>query len=115
MMPDDLCLLSLHKNEVKDCYFMLMSSVIIFSDAIRSVHLACLYTGGVYQLSIWRVEFLSVATHKQWKFSGYYLFYWSISNLSVFGCFLTMKRSVATLVMSKSSLSLCWTWVCLEL
>lgn len=51
MMPDDLCLLSLHKNEVKDCNFMLMSSVIIFSDAIRSVHLACLYTGGVSSIS----------------------------------------------------------------
>lgn len=51
MMPDNICLLSLHKNEVKDCNFMLMSSVIIFSDAIRSVHLACLYTGGVSSIS----------------------------------------------------------------
>lgn len=51
---------------------MLMSSVIIFSDAITSssfgllVHFRCL----IYQLSIWRVEFLSVATHKWWNFLG---------------------------------------------
>lgn len=72
MMPDDLCPLSLHKNEIKDCNFMLMSSVIIFSEAITSrifglfVHCGCL----IYQVSIWRVEFLSVATHKQWTFLG---------------------------------------------
>lgn len=93
MMPDDLSPLSLCKNEVKDSSFMLMSSVIIFSEAITSssfglfVHCGCL----IYQLSVWRVEFLCVATHKQWTFLGYYLFYWEISNLSLFGCFLKMK------------------------
>lgn len=72
---------------------MLMSSMIIFSDVITSrsfdlfVHWGCF----IYQMSVWRVEFLSVATHKQWKFSGYYLFYWQISNLSLLGCFLKMK------------------------
>lgn len=51
---------------------MLVSSVIIFSDAItNSLFGLFVHCGGlIYHLSIWRAEFLSVATHKQWTFLG---------------------------------------------
>lgn len=73
------------------------------------MHCGCL----IYQLSIWRVEFLSVATHKQWTFLGIIYFvgrFLICPYLDVF-----IKWGVATLVISKLSLSLCWTWVCTEL